>query len=308
MNYKAYKLNFTGNVHFGKRTLESANMTFTADRLFAALAFEAVHESDEAFSEFINLIAKGKIIFSDAFPFMGNEYYCPKPMIKVATKTNDEDIKKRKQFKKLEYLPISKFGEYVLGKAEIEELLPPEPGFGKFAVKTSVSIEPLNDPKPYRVGYFAFNKNSGLYILAGYEEKSSLGVIEDLLDRLSFSGIGGKRSAGLGKFELDFGEFPQEGLDRLNGVYENYMTLSSALPKDEEMEKALKGARYLLEKKSGFAASIDYAPEWRRKRDSFAFIAGSVFKNKWQGVLKDVSQNGNHPVYRCLMPIFMGVD
>lgn len=306
MEYAVYKLNFTTPVHFGEKTLESANMTFSADRLFSALAFEAAKESEYLLANLIDKVKNGKIIFSDAFPFNGNEYYCPKPMIKPVKQNGDEDILNRKRFKKLEFLPISKLGDFVLGKTNYEDLKSPD--FGKFSVKTSVSIEPDDDPKPFRVCLFSFNENSGLYVIVGYEEKSDLNLTEDLLKKLSFSGIGGKRSTGLGRFKFFPEKLPQEAVNRLNNNFENYMTLSAALPTEEDMTKATEGARYLLEKKSGFVASPNYSPEWRRKRDSFVFKAGSVFKNKWKGELKDVSENGNHAVYRYSLPMFMGVD
>lgn len=47
---------------------------------------------------------------------------------------------------------------------------------------------------------------------------------------------------------------------------DRYMLLSVALPADEELENAMENASYLLEKRSGFVASSDYAEEWRKRR------------------------------------------
>lgn len=86
------------------------------------------------------------------------------------------------------------------------------------------------------------------------------------------------------------------------------MLLSVALPADDELENALENASYLLEKRSGFVASSDYAEEWRKKRDLYVFTAGSCFVNCFAGDIYDVSEGGKHPVYRYAKPIFMGVS
>lgn len=306
MEYAVYKFFFSGGVHFGERTLESANMTFAADRLFSALAFEAKAKSENTLNEFIELVKTRKILFSDSFPFANDELFCPKPLMKPPKIEKEEDVAKRKIFKKIEYIPLDKFYDYTAGKAAAEEL--ENPKFGDFSVKTSVVVEPTEDPLPYRIKIFSFKENCGLYALVGYEDKNNLLFVEDLLDALSFSGIGGKRSAGLGRFELKRGNLPPKYLSGLTDEYKTYMTLSAALPKDEELESVLKDANYLLEKKSGFIASTDYADEWRKKKDCYAFKTGSCFKKKFYGQLKDVANGGKHSVYRYLEPIFMGVE
>lgn len=306
MEYAVYKFRFTTGVHLGGGRLESATMTFGADRLFSALAFEALRRGEAELDRLVSLARNGKLLISDAFPYAGDEYFCPKPMIRIENKDTEETIAKRKIFKKLEFLPFDKLSAYLAGKAEPEELLPPR--FGSYSVKTSVAINPGEDTRPYRIGVFSFKENCGLYVIFGYEEKDDLNFAEDLLDSLAFVGIGGKRSAGLGRFELDFVKKNPVDPGRFTGKYETYMTLCAALPKDEEMSNAMEGATYLLEKKSGFVASPDYADEWRRKRDVFAFKTGSCFKQKFAGELKDVSNGGRHPVYRYLKPMLMGVE
>ena len=89
---------------------------------------------------------------------------------------------------------------------------------------------------------------------------------------------------------------------------DRYMLLSVALPADEELENAMENASYLLEKRSGFVASSDYAEEWRKKKDLYVFTAGSCFVNCFAGDIYDVSEGGKHPVYRYAKPIFMGVS
>ena len=85
------------------------------------------------------------------------------------------------------------------------------------------------------------------------------------------------------------------------------MLLSSALPKEDELEKSLDGASYLLQKRSGFVYSDIYAEEQRKKQELFVFQVGSCFTNCFDGDIYDVGNNGVHSVYRYAKPIFMGV-
>ncbi|MBR3721343.1 MAG: type III-A CRISPR-associated RAMP protein Csm4 [Selenomonadaceae bacterium] len=305
MEYAAYKFSFSAPVHFGQRTLTSHEMTFSADRLFSALCIEALKKGEETLSQLLTLAKDNTLIFSDAFPYSGDNYYFPKPIFPVKRTNNDEDIKTRKIFKKINYLAIDKFDKYLKGEAEAESLKLPK--FGESSVKTSVKVDPTVDPEPYRVGLFSFEENCGLYIIVGYEKKGKT-LAETLLESLSFAGIGGKRSAGLGRFELLPGKVSDETKKRLTDKYQTYMTISATLPTDEELPMALDGATYLLSKRGGFVASVDYADEWRKKKDSFVFAAGSCFKNTFTGQIKDVSDGGNHPVYRYLKPMFLGVN
>ena len=305
MKYAVYKLFFPKSVHFGATTLESMEMTFQADRLFSALCTEAVSQGNEILDHFISVAEDGQILFSDAFPYGDGEYFLPKPMIRVESVQREEEIGKRKLYKKLTYLPISVFDNYLDGNLQVEKLSQMQ--FGTDNMKVSVRLDPGEDAMPYRVGTYSFRKDCGLYIIVGYESKDALMFVEELLEHLSFSGIGGRRSTGMGRFELHKGTLPQAGIERLHGEYSSYMNLSIALPVQEELAEAMEGARYLLEKRSGFVASTQYAPEFRRKRDVYAFRAGSCFSCRFNGQIRDVSHRGQHPVYRYLKPIFMGI-
>ena len=126
---------------------------------------------------------------------------------------------------------------------------------------------------------------------------------------LSYVGIGGERSSGLGKFELLRGK-PDGTLMGLLDAEEadRYMLLSSALPSDEELEAVLTGSSNRLIKRSGFAYSpfSDQSP--LRKRDLYVFASGSCFVKRFAGDIYDVSDGSPHPVYRYARAMFMGVE
>ena len=142
-----------------------------------------------------------------------------------------------------------------------------------------------------------------------YEAEEDQQLIEELLDALSYTGIGGKKSTGLGKF--DFRRAKEADIKSLKEALERKrdwnMLLSSAFPQEDELENAMEGASYLLEKRSGFVASEDYADTFRRKRDMYVFAAGSCFKERFAGDIFEVSDGGRHPVYRYAKALFLGV-
>lgn len=144
-------------------------------------------------------------------------------------------------------------------------------------------------------------------MVVGFAKDDVRYLFEELMDSLSFSGIGGKRSSGLGKFSFLTTKMPQEFLKRLNGTGERWMTLSCSLPVKKEMVDVLDGASYILEKRSGFVASELYTKEQQRKRDLYVFAAGTCVKKRFHGDVYDVSDGGSHSVYRYAKPMFLEV-
>lgn len=305
MKYEVYKLKFPYGVHFGDKLLEKSSVSFMADTLFSALCIEAIKRSAEDFNYFYENVKEGNILLSDAFPFVDDELLLPKPYIRVDS--DEEDSSKKKKFKKIKYVAMSKWIEYLNGQMNPDEEIAIEKRIGKFDVKTHASIRGLDETMPYRIGTFSFNENAGLYIIYAATNDEVRDLFYDLLDGLSFSGIGGKRSSGLGRFEIYDGELPEVIQEALNNKTKKNVTLSISLPREDELESAIEGGTYMLEKRSGFVDSCRYADTYMRKRDLYMFSAGSVFENRFSGDIYDVSSGGNHPVYRYGKPIFLGV-
>jgi CRISPR-associated protein Csm4 len=55
---------------------------------------------------------------------------------------------------------------------------------------------------PYHVAAWRFAAHCGLYLIVRYEKQEDLQLFTNLLQDLSWEGIGGKQSSGWGKFEL----------------------------------------------------------------------------------------------------------
>ena len=67
MKYSIYQLDFYNGVRFGKGRLETTEMTFHADTLFAALFQEAIKLGKEKI--FLDAVRNGALRWSDAFPY-----------------------------------------------------------------------------------------------------------------------------------------------------------------------------------------------------------------------------------------------
>lgn len=312
MEYTVYRLRFATGVHFGSGALWDSGISVPADTLFSALCQEAVkHNGATGASALADAVQNNELRLSDLHPFLGEELYLPKPLRPVARETEGDSTVK-KSFKKLHWVPTSQFDTYLDGRlnpvAEVEKL----GKLGDASIRTmaaSRSVDKLEtgDTLPYSVGVYRFADGNGLYLLAGFGSSTVRQHVEMLLESLSYSGLGGKRSAGLGRFSLEACPVPKELLTRLTGRGTPAMTLSVSMAQPEELDSVLDGAQYLLQKRSGFVASTQYAPEPRRKRDFYAFCAGSCFQTRFVGGVFDVSNGGGHPVYRYAAPLWMEV-
>ena len=309
MEYNIYKLRFKTAVHLGENNLSKSSNVIFADTLSSALCTEAIKEGTEYLDEFVKTVKENQLQFSDCMPYIGDKYYIPKPVKKIDNGENgDSSIKK--QYKKLKYIPIDQFDEYLNGKLDPSDTNKNySDNIGNYEMKTSSAVRGLDETLPYHVQSFRFKKNSGLYLIVGFEDCDSLDIFDNLLDMLSYTGIGGKKSSGLGKFDIVTGKFPEEFKNRLSKTGKEYMTLAISLPSDNELETVTdnSNSRYILKKRSGFVESESYSDTFQRKKDIFMFQAGSCFTEKYLGDIFDVKGNGNHPVYRYGKPMWMEV-
>ncbi len=259
--------------------------------------------------ELISYVDKDQLRISDCFPFLQkNRYYIPKPMKAVSHESDSSTD--RKAFKKLKYLSIDKLEEYLDGTLDVVK----ENAFfaaqsGIYSVKTSAAVSDLEDTRPYSVGLWSFPQDSGLYFILGYESDEVNYFIRDLMDSLSYSGIGGKRSAGLGRFECSVDRIPELMQQRIGAEDgKQFMTLSVCMDEQETLEGVLPDAEYLLMKRSGFVASSSYSENFQKKKNLYVFREGSCFSQKFDGAVFDVSCSGSHPVYRYAKTMWMKVD
>ena len=319
MNYCLFKLNFLTPVHFGAsdsaRSLESAGMTLCADTIFSALCHEAQRAG--GLDELIDAARNGGLLLSDAMPFCGEEFYIPKPAL-PATRHADSDPSLRKRMKELRYLPLSLLPEFMdslSGKGAFDPASV-RSRFGETFANEKVSIAREADPatggakdaEPFSVGAFRFEDGCGLYFIAAFTSREIMESVARLMNLLGAEGIGGKISAGFGKFWLAEGVTldGSEAMLRENAA-SHYILLTSALPRDDELAPAMENAQYTLIRRAGFVQS-DCISNPVKKRTQYFFAAGSVFGQTFEGGLCDVGIDMPHPVYRYAKPIFLGVN
>ncbi|NLJ57404.1 MAG: type III-A CRISPR-associated RAMP protein Csm4 [Tissierellia bacterium] len=309
MKYAIYKLYFSTGVHIGVDSLTDGEYVINSDTIFSALCHEALKlGASQKLEKLVALAKDNLILLSDGLPFIKNELYLPKPL-KPATIEEEGNSIQKKAFKKLKYIPVSKIHTYMKGKLNPEYEGEIFKALGKYTLRTQAWVRGTDEAKPYSVGLYKFSEGNGIYICIAYTRDEDLHFVDRLIHSLSYTGIGGKRSAGLGKFTYEVTEPPKELLKSLNEESaKTYMTLSICLPHEDEIEAALVGAYYLLNKRSGFVSSLTYSDTSLKKKDFYAFKSGSCFTKKFNGDIYDLSYKGNHPVYRYAKAMFMGVE
>ena len=302
MKYTIFKLVFLSGVHFGNGMLNDSESIFRSDSLFSALYIEALKQGVQ--DEFYQCVQEGTLRLSDAMPYVGEEYMIPKPILYIEAKERG-DSEEKKKIKKLKYLFVSDLKSYLSGNINLDKYK--EIRIGDTKRQTKAAITGLEETKPYHVGEFYFAENSGLYVIIGYENETAYDLISSLLESLSYTGIGGEKSSGLGKFRVLAGKKDEVLFEALEGTYDHYVLLSTAMPEQSELEDILEGSTYLLLKRSGFVYSETFAENGTRKEDMFLFAAGSCFRKKFKGDIVDVRRGGTHPVYRCGKAMLLGL-
>lgn len=310
MGMRTVRLSFRGPVHFGNGRLSDGKLACDAATLFSALYIEALHTGGA--ERLLSAAQDGALVLSDAFPYVGNDLYLPKPMVKPGTfggaksATGATESQERKASKKLGYVRASQYANFLKGNFDpIGELERFEPGVSYLQTKVNLTRATSDDAEPYHVGGFKFTPGAGLYFLVDAPFDLS-----PLLEQLSYSGLGGKRTSGYGQFDFEMsdagalGRMVSAGAEGGPGVL-----LSTAAPMKAELaDEVLAGARYRLVRRGGFVQSTMHAQTPQKKRDLYLFAAGSMFERRFAGGMFDVNDTpGAHPVYRYARALWMGV-
>lgn len=299
MRYTIYKLSFPNGIHIGTGNLSSTEKVIHSDTLFSAMCIEALNMGgEEELNRFVQMAKDNQLRISDAMPYIGDTMYLPKPMIRI--EGTDKDSALKKEFKKLAYIPVQYMETYLSGNAEPTSLNNDFSSFGEDTLYQKVALKNNDEDNDlYSVRVYKFNENCGLYVVFATETEDAEDLIFDIMDSLQYSGIGGKRTAGYGRFECRIADIPSSLEKMLEADNcENYMTISMCMPSDDELSSVLDGAVYKLTKRSGFVQSSTYSDTQLKKRDFYMFASGAVFKKKFDGDVFDVAILKAHPIYK----------
>lgn len=295
MEVHAYKLDFQ-TVHFGNGNLNESIGSFNASRLYSSLFLESLKLNVD--KEFLNLSKSANFFLSDSFPLKDGEFYLPKPIgypkIPLNSESTRETRRKAKRSKKLRYIKYTDMEDYVEGNCDVDKLDGTDSFFSKSTVVTKKGID------PYEVGITNFK--TSLYILTIKHK-----LLDMLMNSLQYSGIGGKRSSGYGRFTVEKLDIPDEFSKNIvvnDSEYGVYMTLSTSIPNNDELDSVLPTAEYLLEKSSGFAYSST-SRNLLRKQDLYKFAVGTTLTKTYNGNIFDVRPDGfSHPVWNYAKGLF----
>ncbi len=347
-----FKLKFKSLVRFGQGKsfggLAASNFSCCADTLFSALCYEILCcFGEEKMLEFVQKAKKGDLLFSDMFPWKHNELYLPKPALYlkrtetgIKDKTKKEEIKKeenidRKFLKKVQYIPFTMFNKY-LDFIKTGSIISNDLIYGlneQFAYELIIERAAVgrdDETMPYPVSGWRFAEDCGLYFIVKTKNDNDIDLLSTIIDSLSISGIGGKKSTGMGKFELaekpislssknesdsyshaysaDINYF-QEFSKMLDSESGCYMSLSVLILNDSEFELfEPEDSYYSLLPRSGFIYSKEYSDKPLKKKPIIMFASGSCFKKSFPGDIIDLSDKGAHPVFRYGKGMYMGVN
>lgn len=334
MIYSIFTLKFLAPVHFGDAAqgglLDKISLGCSADTLFSALCNEAAVIDENLTVQFIEKVAAGKLAFSSLFPYWQDEeemrFYLPKPLLYTEEKIREAksylEIKqlatKMKKQKKTAYVRASQM-QALLQAAKYGRLLEmDEPEFAVPLIAGKVNLRE-SEPLPYYVGSYVFSERAGLYLICRAEEEAEIEFLEKLLQSLGYSGIGGKRSSGYGKFEVaedkielfDDGEgiFADDSALALmlyDNISEQQMCIAPICPQKQDVE-TVKSGYYKLLKRGGFAYS--YALRDNIKCNSVYMLAeGSCLSKRLKGnLVEQVIEELPHKFYRNGMGMFVGL-
>ncbi len=323
MRYAILKLHFLAPVHFGTESghLFDSKNTCLADTFFSALFLEALAYGEETASELYDACQNGRILVSDLLPYKNSTYFLPKPMLRLVKKQIENNSVLKKEFKNMQYISIEHFQKYIdylKGESDFSaydeiELLK---GISKNESRICAAVKGQEQTEPYEVQCCRFANGSGLYAIVGYENEADLALIEELSALLGYSGIGGRRSSGLGRFESEIVKLDKHDEESL-GVLQDLlakddsayqMLISTALPNEEKLDEVLADGYYKVIKRSGFIDGRYAENGLVKKSDLYVLASGSCLKTRFMGDIYDVSRENMHPVYRYAKGLFIGVE
>lgn len=319
MNYFLYQLQFNTAVHFGASdsalSLHHSQMHFRADTLFSALCHTVLQLDGEAgLNRLVQLASGGALLLSDSMPWEEDRFYLPKP-IYAPQAVAEIPGEKRKALKKLVWIPVEAFPDFCAALRTGAFVDIPATAFGTEVDAVKAAAPETEDTLPYPVGLYRFFDGRGLYFLLGCEDQADGEWLASRIRALGLGGIGGKTSAGFGKFEVKKAAFLNKSGDAqaqwlyraLTTPAPRSMLLTSSLPRDDELDAAMQDACYQLVRRAGIVASNALPEGTRKKQTQYFFSAGSVLASRFTGDVYQVGPRNTHPVYRYAKPIFLGV-
>lgn len=320
--FSAIKLHFKTPLHLsvGGFDYDESRQWLPSDTLSAALVACAVQVSEQKLSdaEVEKFLAAFRV--SSAFPFFGEEYFFPKPLLDGL---EIDDPNERKTEKQVVWYGKSWFEKWLNGSKEkfgvsdlsenrrflSDSAIARRTVFMKTNVEQRVVVPRWNDGQEAETATFYqervyFEEGAGLFFFYEVLDESQRGLFDAALCLLADNGIGTDRTTGNGSFEFEKTDIalrlPAPSADS------RHISLSLFCPEKEEIDKdTLSESGYQLIQRGGYLAS-PAEENWTvwRKRSVCMFREGSVFPKpmtgKWVDLQPSILKNqpSAHPVWR----------
>lgn len=300
MEYRIYKLKFITPVRFpsinNKGVLYSSDLTAPASVLFSSLYITTLELNKIELKIYLE---ESDFLLSDLLPYKHNNLYIPKPIMQHYV-NKDVDAKKIKQ---LQYIDLKSLNDYFNDPMKIIEQEEFN-NFGYFSEEVKVSkIEP--ESMPFSIEVFHFYEGYGLYFITNIPQHLENDFLITL-KMLGLTGIGGKKTSGYGKFEVEKVEDLKIINELINKKGSYYMTLSSFIPLKEELKEVSEGT-YLLNIKNGFTYSFSTRNSSVKKENKLMIQKGSCFKEKLKGKIYK-EEGPSHLIYTYGKAVMIGFD
>jgi CRISPR type III-A-associated RAMP protein Csm4 len=318
--FSAIKLKFRTPLHLsmGGFDYDESRQWLPSDTLSAALVACAVQVSEEKLtdSEVEKFLAGFQV--SSAFPFFGEEYFFPKPLLGGL---EIDDSEHRKAEKQVAWYGKSWFEKWLNGSNERFSLgklsenrrflsdskAACETHFMRTNVEQRVVVPREGsgedaEPATFYQERVYFEEGAGLFFLFKIGDEAQRMLFDAALRLLADNGIGTDRTTGNGSFDFEKTEI---SLPHPTAAT-RHIALSLFCPKREELdEKTLLASGYQLIQRGGYLAS-PAEENWTawRKRSVWMFREGSVFpkplSGKWVDLQPSILKNQQdaHPVWR----------
>jgi CRISPR-associated protein Csm4 len=261
-------------------------------------------------------------------------YYLPKPLVFPKNYPIGKDLEFTKTYKKLSYLPLEVWQRWYQGDGFTDSDGKALIGETKKSVKDSIlhqagtfdyskAFKIDKNPKVaidrttrstnfYHTGFVQFesspyqfesqlNQHSGLYFILNFPTTNPKleKEIQATLNFLGEEGLGGERSSGAGRFQVEWLNLTEDWKKVIQHQQSNYCLISLFWDNSISPELLNETACYEIQERGGWIASSPSGYQKRRKMVRM-FTEGSVFSADPQGKLANVTPERfkAHQVYR----------
>lgn len=321
--YDCIKLHFSSPLHLsrGREQFDESAKLLHSDTIAAAL-FVAAMKIGASEQDALDMLDACRL--SSAFPFADQEFFFPKPIMRLPFSFADTaEEKQAKPIKKLQYLGKSWFEKAINNETDViraDDHLKAGVSFVsevhsslvyKSGVTQRVRIAPDNSDKsdPYYTERLFFNEGAGLFILSEWLENRHKDLFYASFRMLGDLGIGTDRAVGNGFFEPEIATIEL----RIPDVPTHQCALGLYLPAENELTaNDFDKSSWSLIKRGGYLAGASNEEHITlRKRSIYMFETGSVFPAKpLIGKRENLRPEWNgltHSVWREGRPVFIPV-